>query len=121
MNDLNNNKVNNNTDFSDTRAKGASSSAKTGDLVCNEVLARRPRRRLRSNRKGKVSRNEKGRRKWEKLDYEVAIECRIRAGENYGVKRGLGKKVHIYWMEKNMFEITEKNLMNRIRAIMTKG
>ena len=111
MSDLNNNKVNNNTDFSDTRAKGASSSAQTGDLVCNEVLARRPRRRLYSNKKGKVSRNEKGRRKWEKLDYEVAIECRIRA-ENDGVKGGLGKKVHMYWMEKNMFEITEKNLMN---------
>ena len=41
----------------------------------------------------------------------MAIECSIRA-ENDGVKGGLGKKVHMYWMEKNMFEITEKNLMN---------
>ena len=71
-----------------------------GHLVCNEVLARRPRRRLYSIKKGKVSRNENGRRKWEKLDYEVAIECRIRA-ENDGMKGGLGKKVHMYWMEKN--------------------
>ena len=69
MNDLNNNKVNNNTDFSDTRAKGASSSAQTGDLVCNEDLARRPRLRLYSNKKGKVSRSEEGGRKREKLDY----------------------------------------------------
>ena len=63
MNDLNNNKV---TDFSDTRAKAASSSAQTGVLVCNEVL---PRRRLYSNKKGKVSRSEEGGRKREKLDY----------------------------------------------------
>ena len=66
MNDLNNNKV---TDFSDTRAKAASSSAQTGVLVCNEVLARNPRRRLYSNKKGKVSRSEEGGRKREKLDY----------------------------------------------------
>ena len=51
---------------------------------------------------------------------EVTIKCRIR-GENDGVKGGLGKKVHMYWMEKNIFEITEKNLMKQIRAIMTKG
>ena len=69
MNDLNNNKVNNNTDFSDTRAKGASSSAQTGVLLCNEVLARRPSRRLYSNKRGKVSRSEEGGRKREKLDY----------------------------------------------------
>ena len=27
----------------------------------------------------------------------------------------------MYWMEKNMFEITEKNLINQIRAIIRKG
>ena len=52
MNDLDNNKVKKNTDFSDTRAK-ASSYAQTGDLVWNKVLARRPRCRLYSNKKGK--------------------------------------------------------------------
>ena len=28
---------------------------------------------------------------------------------------------YMYWMEKNMFEITEKNLINQIRAIIRKG
>ena len=38
MNDLNNNKVNNNTDFSYTRAKGASSSALTGTSCATRFL-----------------------------------------------------------------------------------
>ena len=38
MSDLNNNKVNNNTDFSYTRAKGASSSALTGTSCATRFL-----------------------------------------------------------------------------------
>ena len=49
----------------------------------------------------------------------MAIKCNIRA-ENDGIMRGLGKKVHGYWTEKNMFEISEKNLINQIRTIMSK-
>ena len=64
-----------------------------------------------SSRKGTGKRKEKGRRKWEKRDYEIALECLIRA-ENDGVKGGLGKKVYEYWREKNMFEISVNNLMN---------
>ena len=38
-----------------------------------------------------------------------------------GVKKGIGKIVHDLWIEKGMWEIDEKNLMNQIRIIKSKG
>ena len=48
------------------------------------------------------------------------LECLLRA-EKKGVKKGIGKIVHDLWIEKGMWEIDEKNLMNQIRIIKSKG
>ena len=48
------------------------------------------------------------------------LECLLRA-EKKGVKKGIGKIVHDLWIEKGMWEIDEKNLMNQIRMIKSKG
>ena len=60
------------------------------------------------------------RRKWEKSEYMNAMKCLLRA-EKKGVKIGIGKIVHDLWIEKGMWEINEKNLMNQIRIIKSKG
>ena len=49
-----------------------------------------------------------------------ALECLLRAEEK-GVKKGIGKIVHDLWIEMGMWEIDEKNLMNQIRMIKSKG
>ena len=48
-----------------------------------------------------------------------ALECLLRA-ERKGDKKGIGKIVHDLWIEKGMWEILEKNLMNQIRMIKSK-
>ena len=48
-----------------------------------------------------------------------ALECLLRA-ERKGDKKGIGKIVHDLWIEKGMWEIHEKNLMNQIRMIKSK-
>ena len=48
------------------------------------------------------------------------LECLLRA-EKKGVKKGIGKIVYDLWIEKGMWEIDEKNLMNQIRMIKSKG
>ena len=48
------------------------------------------------------------------------LKCLLRA-EKKGVKKGIGKIVHDLWIEKGMWEIDEKNLMNQIRMIKSKG
>ena len=49
-----------------------------------------------------------------------ALECLLRV-EKKGVKKGIGKIVHELRIEKGMCEINEKNLMNQIRMIKSKG
>ena len=49
-----------------------------------------------------------------------ALECLFRAEEK-GVKKGIGKIVHDLRIEMGMWEIDEKNLMNQIRMITSKG
>ena len=49
-----------------------------------------------------------------------ALECLLTA-EKKGVKKGIGKIVHDLWIEKGMWEIDEKILMNQIRMIKSKG
>ena len=41
-------------------------------------------------------------------------------GRKKGFKKGIGKIVHDLWIEKGMWEIDEKNLMNQIRMINSK-
>ena len=48
-----------------------------------------------------------------------ALECLLRP-ERKGDKKGIGKIVHDLWIEKGMWEIHEKNLMNQIRMIKSK-
>ena len=60
------------------------------------------------------------RRDWEKNEYMNALECLLRADKK-GVKKGIGKIVHDLWIEKGMWEIDEKILMNQIRMIKSKG
>ena len=59
-------------------------------------------------------------RKWEKSEYMNALECLLRA-EKKEVKKEIGKTVHDLWLEKGMWEIDEKNLMNQTRMIKSKG
>ena len=54
--------------------------------------------------------------KWEKSEYMNALECLLRA-DKIGIKKKFGKIVHVLWIEKGMWEIDEKNLMNQIRMI----
>ena len=49
-----------------------------------------------------------------------ALECLLRA-EKKVVKKGIGEIVHDLWIEKGMRKIYEKNLMNQIRLIKSKG
>ena len=49
-----------------------------------------------------------------------ALECLLRIEEKT-VKKWVGVKVHHLWIEKEMWEIDEKNLMNQIRMIFSKG
>ena len=49
-----------------------------------------------------------------------ALKCLLRA-EKKGVKKGIRKIVHDLWIEKGMWQTDEKNLMNQIRMIKTKG
>ena len=49
-----------------------------------------------------------------------ALECLLRA-EKKEVKKEIGKTVHDLWLEKGMWEIDEKNLMNQTRMIKSKG
>ena len=65
-----------------------------------------------------MSKNPK--KKWEKSKYMNVLECLLRA-EKKGVKKGIGKIVYDLWIEKGMWEIDEKNLMNQIRMIKSKG
>ena len=48
------------------------------------------------------------------------LKCLLRP-EKKGVKKGIGKIVHDLWIEKGMWEIDEKILMNQIRMIKSKG
>ena len=48
------------------------------------------------------------------------LECLLWAEEK-GVKKGNGKIMHDLWIEKRMWEIDEKNLMNQMRMIKSKG
>ena len=61
------------------------------------------------------NRKEKGRRKWKKEEYEIALECRMEA-EADCKPGGLGKKTSEFWKQLGMWEIEEKLLMNQIRA-----
>ena len=65
-----------------------------------------------------MSKNPKKKR--EKSNYMNVLECLLRA-EKKGVKKGIGKIVYDLWIEKGMWEIDEKNLMNQIRMIKSKG
>ena len=49
-----------------------------------------------------------------------ALECLLRA-EKKEVKKVTGKIVRHLWIEKGMWEIDDKNLMNQIRMIKSKG
>ena len=73
-----------------------------------------------TRRKTKTRTTKNPRRKWEKSEYMNALECLLRAEEK-GVKKGIGKIVHDLWIEMGMWEIDEKNLMNQIRMIKSKG
>ena len=72
----------------------------------------------RGKTKTRISKNP--RRKWEKSEYMNALECLLKAEKKW-VKKGIGKIVHDLWIEKRMWEIDEKNLMNQIRMIKSKG
>ena len=58
--------------------------------------------------------------KWRKSEYMNASKCLLRA-EKEMVKKGIGKIVHDLWTEKEMWKIHQKNLMNQIRMIKSKG
>ena len=73
-----------------------------------------------TRRKTKTRTTKNPRRKWEKSEYMNALECLLRAEEK-GVKKGIGKIVHDLWIEMGMWETDEKNLMNQIRMIKSKG
>ena len=49
-----------------------------------------------------------------------ALECLLIA-EKKGVKKGIGKIAYDLWIDKGMWEIDEKSLMNQIRMIKSKG
>ena len=49
-----------------------------------------------------------------------ALKCLLRAEEK-GVKKEIGKIVHDLWIEKGMWKTDEKNLMNQVRMIKSKG
>ena len=49
-----------------------------------------------------------------------ALECLFREEEKV-VKNEIGKIVHDLWIKKGMWEIDEKNLINQIRMIKSKG
>ena len=49
--------------------------------------------------------------KWEKSEYMNALECLLRADKK-GIEKEFGKIVHVLWIEKGLWEIDEKNLMN---------
>ena len=72
-----------------------------------------------TRRKTKTRTSKNPRRKWEKNEYMNALERLLRAEEK-GVKKGIGKIVHDLWMEKAMWEIDLKNLMNQTRMIKSK-
>ena len=42
-------------------------------------------------------------------------------GREKSVKNGIGKIVHDLWVEKGMWDINKKNLMNQIRMIQRLG
>ena len=71
-----------------------------------------------TRRKATISKNP--RREWEKNEYMNALECLLRADKK-GVKKVIGKIVHDFWIEKGMWEIDEKILLNQIRMIKSKG
>ena len=73
-----------------------------------------------TRRKIKTRTTKNPRRKWDKSEYMNALECLLRAEEK-GVKKGIGKIVHDLWIEMGIWEIDEKNLMNQIRMIKSKG
>ena len=73
-----------------------------------------------TRRKTKTRISKNPRRKWEKSEYMNALKCLLRA-EKKGVKKGIRKIVHDLWIEKGMWQTDEKNLMNQIRMIKTKG
>ena len=57
---------------------------------------------------------------WDESEYMNAQEGVLRAEEK-GVKKGNRRIVHGLWTEKVMWEIGEKNLMNQITLIKSKG
>ena len=61
--------------------------------------------------KNKNKNIEEPQEKWEKSEYMNALECLLRA-EKKGVKKGSGEIVHDLWIEKGVWEIDEKYLMN---------
>ena len=73
-----------------------------------------------TRRKTKTRTTKNSRRKWEKCEYMNVLECFLRTEEK-GVKKGIGKIVHDLWREMGMWEIDEKNLINKIRMIKSKG
>ena len=73
-----------------------------------------------TRRKTKTRISKYPKRKWEKNEYMNALDCLLRA-EKKGFKKGIGKIVHDLWIEKGKWKIDEKNLMNQIRMINTKG
>ena len=73
-----------------------------------------------TRRKSKTRVSKNPRRKWEKSEYMNALECLLRA-EKKGFKNGIGEILHDLWIEKGMWEIDEKHLMNQIRMIKSKG
>ena len=72
-----------------------------------------------TRRKTKTRTSKNPRRKWEKSEYMNALECLLRA-EGKGVEKEIGKIVHDLWIEKEMWEADEKNLMNQISIIKSK-
>ena len=73
-----------------------------------------------TGRKTKTRISKNPRRKWETSEYMNSLECLLRA-ETKGVKKRVAKIVHDLWIEKGMWEINEKYLMNQIRMIKSKG
>ena len=57
---------------------------------------------------------------WDESEHMNAWECVLMAEEK-GVKKGNQRIVHGLWTEKVTWEIDEKNLMNQIRLIKSKG
>ena len=73
-----------------------------------------------TRRKTKTRIPKNPRRKWQKSEYMNALECLLIA-EKKGVKKGIGKIAYDLWIDKGMWEIDEKSLMNQIRMIKSKG